>query len=348
MKRFLAVIWIYATALRVDAFVTPQQYTPSTRATLTTSSTQVNLVKEENKLSFDRITENPKQSLLFSLSSAASGAILGPFLDSYHSANGVLQYDSPFSLQLWSTSSIPALTTTWWVPELFGLAGFLIGWLYLLLDDYFQEDESSTPLGATGPIILLGISFFTFQYWLSGILYAYGVDRTTIFGIMSVLGFGGYAALDGTKSGLVTSILTAVGGPLIEVGLITFLQGTNGGYHYTDLGETGFFPLWIVPVYFLGGPANGNLARGTWKALGPKQEEKRQERAGCKTCGDTRAVPCPNCDGVGYYMTYGREVKCNCCKGRGLVICRDCFSFYKDEDPADIESIREFMSRLPD
>lgn len=187
-------------------------------------------------------------------------------------------------------------------------------------------------MGVGGPVVLLGIAFFTFQYWASGILYAYGVDRTSIFGIMSVLAFGGYAALDATKSGLLTSLATAIGGPLIEVGLITVLEGTNGGYHYTDAGETGFFPLWIVPVYFLGGPANGNLARAVWGALGRflgdedgdnESGSKRIQRTGCTECNDTRVVPCPNCDGMGYYMTYGREVKCNCCYGRGQVICRD-------------------------
>jgi len=108
---------------------------------------------------------------------------------------------------------------------------------------------------------------------------------------------------------------------------------------------------------FLGGPANGNLARGVWKGLGQVvgggasegvgSSTEEQPKRGCTSCNDSRAVPCPNCDGVGYYMTYGSEVKCNCCKGRGLVICRDCFGWY-NEDPNDIGSIRDFMSRLPD
>mmetsp|Transcript_26140 Transcript_26140/g.38693 ORF Transcript_26140/g.38693 Transcript_26140/m.38693 type:complete len:307 (+) Transcript_26140:142-1062(+) len=209
--------------------------------------------KSKSKSLLDKITSNPQRSLLFSLSQTTAGALLGPFLDSYHSAFGVLQYDSPFSAKLWSTTSIPALTTTWWVPPLFGLAGFIIGWMYILLDDFFDEGETSIPMGrVSGPIILIGIAIFTLQYWLSGVLFACGtgMDRTAIFGIMTMLAFGGYVALDGTKSGLVTSLATAIGGPLIEVVLISVLAGTNGGYHYTDPGETGFFPLWIVPVYF--------------------------------------------------------------------------------------------------
>jgi hypothetical protein len=228
--------------------------------------------------------------------------------------------------------------------------------MYILLDDFFDEGETSIPMKQVSiPLISIGIAFFTLQYWLSGVLFAYGMDRSAILGIMSILAFGGYVALDGTRSGLVTSLATAIGGPLIEVGLISLLAaaGTNGGYHYTDSGETGFFPLWIVPVYFLGGPANGNLARGVWNGLGQLlggdagADTEEEPRRGCTSCNDTRAVPCPNCDEVGYYMTYRTEVKCNCCKGRGLVICRDCFGWY-DEDPNDIGSIREFMSRLPD
>jgi len=315
----------------------------------------------QNKI-IETISKDPKRSLLFSLSQTTTGALLGPLLDSYHSAFGVLQYDQPFMRQLWSPTDVPALITTWWVPPLFGLAGFIIGWLYILLDAIFNKtndmslnasasDTKSPPLGYSPPVILVGIAFFTFQYWLSGILYSSGVDREIILFIMSICACFGFVSLDNTKSGLITSIATAFGGPLIEVGLITTLAGTTGGYHYMDSGEIGFFPLWIIPVYFLGGPSNGNLARGVWNALGgssiSNSDQIIKERQNCTSCNDTRAVPCPNCDGVGYYMTYGREVKCNCCKGRGLVICRNCFDTY-GEDPSDIDSIREFMSRLPD
>ena len=37
-------------------------------------------------------------------------------------------------------------------------------------------------------------------------------------------------------------------------------------------------------------------------------------------------------------------VQCNACKGRGVVICRVCFHQY-NEDPYDIDAIRELMSR---
>jgi len=91
------------------------------------------------------------------------------------------------------------------------------------------------------------------------------------FMIMSVLAGLGYFIFNWTLSGLITSFATAVGRPLIERFLIEFGKDSSWGYEYTDTGETGFFPLWILPVYFLGGPAVGNLARGIWKGL---DEEK--------------------------------------------------------------------------
>ena len=270
------------------------------------------------------ITADPSKSLSFSAIMALCGAALGPFLDSYHSLFGVLSYDEPLTAHLWgsgsaATPALPALVTSWWVPELFGLAGFLIGWLYILLDGALQTPAARRH--PSWPLVFVGISLFTAQYWLSGVLFANDVDRTTILNVMSLLAATGFAALDLTEAGLWTSVATAAGGPAIEVGLLALLA-RHGGYHYTDPGETGCFPLWIVPVYFLGGPAVGNLARGYWQILPPggaTMESADAADAGtdapsdaegprCNVCNDTRATGCPNCDAQGYYITYGRRV----------------------------------------
>jgi hypothetical protein len=291
------------------------------------------------------VVENPKRSLIFSLLMASSGAALGPFLDSYHSAFGVLQYDVPIKATLWGSDAFPALTTAWWVPELFGVAGVLIGWLYIILDASLKSPKKSREPSLVKTLV--GISIFTLLYWLSGILFQAQVDRTTILNVMSVISAVGFYTFDGTVAGLITSAATAIGGPLIEVGLVwsTINGHLTGGYHYNDLGETGFFPLWIIPVYFLGGPANGNLARGLWNAL---TESKEVDRTPCSVCNDTRRDVCPNCDGVGTFVaTGGRSVKCTSCNGRGYVMCRACFDRY-DEDPYDIDTIRDVMNRMPD
>jgi hypothetical protein len=302
---------------------------------------------------------NSSRSVAFSAIMAVCGALLGPFLDSYHSAFGVLQYDEPIKVALWGTARNPALITAWWVPVLFGVAGWLIGWVYIWFDVMFETETAVKD--PAPPKILLGIAIFTFQYWLSGILVASGaLDRTGILNAMSLYAAIGFWGLDGSMAGFLTSAATAIGGPLIEIGLLSLsrVDMMPGGYHYTDLGETGFFPLWIAPVYFLGGPAVGNLARGFWSTLGKKdesedvaslkEEDTKINKPGCKVCNDTRCVPCPNCDGVGQYVAMGnRTVKCTSCAERGFVICRACFSNY-DEDPNDIEAIRELMSRMPD
>jgi hypothetical protein len=295
-----------------------------------------------------RIKSDPSKSTYFSLLMTFSGAALGPLLDSYHSLFGVLTYNTPLVFPiLGSIGDGPDLltcVTSLWVPPLFGMAGFIIGWLYILLDSV-TADAPTRQLYPSVSKVLVGISFFTFQYWFSGFLFAHGVDRSLILAIMGVLAAGGFCLLDGTMSGLITSTATAFCGPLIEVGLISSLPD-SWAYRYNDAGETGFFPLWIVPVYFLGGPANGNLARCFWNALGSDDMLLEKYRVPCPDCNGTRAVTCPNCDD-GTYVTYGERVVCKACRGKGRVICRKCFREYGG-DPADIKNIRRIMDRIPD
>ena len=65
---------------------------------------------------WEQVIENPKRSILFSLLMGLCGALLGPFLDAYHSAFGVLKYDDPITAVLWGSEQFPGLTTAWWVP----------------------------------------------------------------------------------------------------------------------------------------------------------------------------------------------------------------------------------------
>lgn len=247
------------------------------------------------------LMDDPGRALIFSILMTLSGAALGPFLDSFHSAFGVLQYEIPITVQLWGHDAAhPALITAWWVPELFGLAGFLIGWLYILFDRSIGKGPAPSP-----PKILIGISLFTFQYWLSGAMFQFGVDRALILNVMSLLAAIGFWILDGSMAGFVVSAMTALGGPAIEVALLTITSNFDfAGYHYTDPGETGYFPLWILPVYFFGGPANGNLAKGYWNYLSTRSNNvvlddkgtrmKPIIPPGCPECNDTRCIPCPN------------------------------------------------------
>jgi hypothetical protein len=224
-----------------------------------------------------------------------------------------------------------------------------------VLDVGFRVEEKTDPsqskIDPTIPKVLIGVGYFTFQYWLSGLLFANHIDREYILIIMSALAAGGYYGLDGSISGFITSAATAIGGPLIEVWLISSLP-ESWAYHYNDAGETGYFPLWIIPVYFLGGPANGNLARVFWNALGNDTAEsanesgRLQNQIPCPQCQGTRAVKCPNCDD-GTYVTYGERVLHKACRGKGRVICCSCFSEYGDESN-DIDNIRRIMDQMPD
>lgn len=202
----------------------------------------------------ERWAKTRSRPALFTLLISIAGAILGPFLDTYHSVFGVLLYEKPISLVLWGSADFPGLVTAWWVPELFALAGFIIGWLYILLDDVLPTGQVSRK-SPTPPTILFGIALFTLQYWLSGLLYQTGMDRTIILNVMSTIAVVGFYYLDGTLAGGLVSAATAMGGPLIELLLLSLSRSGgmgDSGYQYLDLGETGFFPLWIVPVYFLG------------------------------------------------------------------------------------------------
>jgi hypothetical protein len=149
-----------------------------------------------------------------------SGALLGPCLDNYHSAFGVLQYATPVTLIVDGTT---VLTTGTWVPPLFGLAGTIIGGLYLVFDLIFATPEPRR--GPSGPSILTCIAFFTAQYWLSGLLC--GALHWPLFALHAIFATTmalTWAIWDRTTTGLVVGALTGLGGPLIEVFLINKLH----------------------------------------------------------------------------------------------------------------------------
>lgn len=65
----------------------------------------------------------------------------------------------------------------------------------------------------------------------------------------------------------------------------------------------------------------------------------------CTTCAGSGAVPCPNCEGQGWYVAMGDvRVECKCCRGSGQVLCRACY----DGDPWSLEEARARARRRPD
>ena len=76
-----------------------------------------------------------------------------------------------------------------------------------------------------------------------------------------------------------------------------------------------------------------------------QREVERALRDGpCEVCNGTEVVGCPNCDGQGYYVSYGMETECKACRGSGQVVCRACFR----GDPWDLGAVRERARRRPD
>eukprot|EP00752_Nemacystus_decipiens_P009146 g8169.t1 len=195
---------------------------------------------------------------------AAAGAILGPNLDNYHSAFGVLTYRNPIEF---SVAGHLLVTTDWWVPPLFAVAGAGIGGLYILLDAALD-----TPQPQREPVwrdIFLCISLFSFQYYLSGVLTAAGCSYWVLVVSLAIIAERVFNVFDATRAGLVVSLATATLGPLIEI----FLVNATDLYVYNGADLFGV-DSWIPVVYFCGGPAVGNLARAVFVTLLASDEKE--------------------------------------------------------------------------
>lgn len=126
--------------------------------------------------------------------------------------------------------------------------------IVIILDDVFKtNDDIKSP---SWPKILYGISLFSGQYYLSGLM-DYGlVSGINMNATLALVGLIGFLVFDSSLSGLLLAIATAVGGPIIEI----FLINIPHLYQYTHQDFYGICS-WIPWVYFLGAPAVGNLAR---------------------------------------------------------------------------------------
>lgn len=207
---------------------------------------------------------------------AVAGALLGPILDGFHSRFGVLRYHEPPPFAV-SLGGFELCQTAAWVPPMFGLAGIIIGTLYVLLDRVLNTPaEKRAPSAST---VILGIVCFVLQYFVSGLL----LGPLGVFG-PGVLEGGGaswwlagvvelllwatsllhWRIFDGSTVGAIVSVLTALGGPAIELTILNMPGWDVYAYAAPD-----FFgiPSWICAVYFCGGPAVGNLARAVLRAV---------------------------------------------------------------------------------
>lgn len=190
----------------------------------------------------------------------AVSAPLGVLLDNQHGLFGVLSYNEAASpLSLTGSDGHVWLKTAIFVPFLFAFAGAAMSSIILYLDSLKGSTSTpppSLPVTSRWPKVFYGISAFSGQYWLSGYLDAIGsFDPLQINIILSILAIAGFLFFDNTFAGLVLAILTALTGPVVEILLVKL-----GLYNYTHSDILGI-DSWIPSVYFLGGPAVGNLAR---------------------------------------------------------------------------------------
>jgi hypothetical protein len=106
------------------------------------------------------------------------------------------------------------------------------------------------------PKVLYGISLFSGQYYLSGLLDHSLVDSAQIDAVLKAIAAIGFLLIDRSRAGFALAAATAIGGPLAEILLIN-IPNLYSYVHPDVLG----IPIWIGWVYFLGAPAVGNLAR---------------------------------------------------------------------------------------
>ncbi|EKX47210.1 hypothetical protein GUITHDRAFT_69977 [Guillardia theta CCMP2712] len=193
------------------------------------------------------------------LAMATYGAMLGPQLDGYHSAFGVLKYTNPKQISL---AGHFLFETDYWVPAMFALASVILGISYPILDMIFKEEELSVP---TPPKSLACVSFFCFQYYCSGLLFQQGVEDVSLHLSLAISAVACWWIFDRTRTGAIMSIVTGLCGPLVEVFLLQVWPAWTGQtlYAYSAPDMLGI-PLWIAWVYGCGAPAVGGLSRLTW------------------------------------------------------------------------------------
>jgi hypothetical protein len=178
---------------------------------------------------------------------------------------GVLNYAAvgqPINLFL---GSHEILRSAIWVPFLFGFAGFAMSTILFVLDRILPSEQTDI-LNPSWSKVLYGISFFSAQYYLSGLLDYSGVDVTLIHLILAATAIVGFALFDTSIAGILLGVATAIAGPVAEIVLINVPHLYT--YKHADIAG---ICSWISWVYLLGAPAVGNLSRKLYSEFSTHQ-----------------------------------------------------------------------------
>lgn len=178
------------------------------------------------------------------LLSALLGLTMGTLFDALHVWNDVASYRN--------TPRLPLLDVAWYVPFEFALAGLIVGTLRPELDE--ELDRQPAPLSRAA--VAWGIAMFSLAWWGSGALAKQGVPPPAIANVLTLLGVGVWAALDGTRQGAIAAGITAVLGVLVEAAIVA-----HGTYSYTSPDVLGVVPQWLPSLYVTACVAIGNLGR---------------------------------------------------------------------------------------
>lgn len=109
------------------------------------------------------------------------------------------------------------------------------------------------------PFLALNTGVVALLLGLSAVLYQNDVPYTVIAAVLAICGALNWQVFDGTRQGLVLSLLSAIAAPLSELVIINVLGLWE--YPHPDIFGSGGVPSWVACCYFFYTPAVGNLAR---------------------------------------------------------------------------------------
>lgn len=161
---------------------------------------------------------------------ALLGATLGSALDAIHTHYGATTYTRPILAK-----------AAWWVPLLFAGA---------------YASAIGKPLLDRGPSprlwqALLGMALFIIAYWMSVAPLPWQARAAIIAGIFAA----GWWICDRTRSGLAVAAMGAIGGPIVEILLVS-----AGAFRHHEVLAFGI-PGWLPFLYLTAAPGLGTLAK---------------------------------------------------------------------------------------
>ncbi|EIE21281.1 hypothetical protein COCSUDRAFT_43577 [Coccomyxa subellipsoidea C-169] len=144
------------------------------------------------------------------------------------------------------------------VPLVLAPIWVLYGYLYPLLDSYFDDEAVSSASDKASnlrSVALLWASLAA-MFILSDVLYLNNVPHWQISAILALAATANWAAFDGTRTGIILGALLAVGAPLSESVIVNVL----GWWHYDRPDYLGvvLWAGWCYAAYAFG---VGNFAR---------------------------------------------------------------------------------------